>query len=129
METEWMKACPMCGGQMNFHTDEKMWMCYSCAYEEFADDEVQDKYEEKSDHTISPESGSDSDPISEPYPPLADPLASQSSNEYQKSIKESSPFNDPSTKTKNCPVCHKKMYWHPTEKAWRCPSCQSERRI
>jgi len=33
------------------------------------------------------------------------------------------------TKKKDCPVCGKKMFWYPEEKAWRCPSCQYLRRI
>lgn len=33
-DTEWQKKCPMCGGRMNFHGNEQMWQCYSCAYEE-----------------------------------------------------------------------------------------------
>lgn len=33
-DTEWEKKCPMCGGRMNFHATEQMWMCYSCAFEE-----------------------------------------------------------------------------------------------
>jgi len=33
-DTEWQKKCPMCGGRMNFHSNEQMWQCYSCAYEE-----------------------------------------------------------------------------------------------
>ena len=27
-DTEWQKKCPMCGGRMNFHIQEKMWQCY-----------------------------------------------------------------------------------------------------
>ena len=33
-DKEWLKKCPMCGGQMNFHLQEKMWMCYSCGHDE-----------------------------------------------------------------------------------------------
>jgi ribosomal protein L37AE/L43A len=129
-ETEWQKKCPMCGGQMNFHIMEKMWMCYSCAYEESKKSEAQGKSEEKSEHTEAPKPTPVSEPISDPSPPFAVPLADMSSNDHQKSKKISSPSNNqPSSKKKACPVCHKKMDWHPMEKAWRCPSCEYERRI
>jgi ribosomal protein S27AE len=32
--SKWQKKCPMCGGKMNFHSNEEKWMCYTCAYEE-----------------------------------------------------------------------------------------------
>jgi ribosomal protein L37AE/L43A/predicted nuclease with TOPRIM domain len=32
--TEFQKKCPMCGGRMDFYSNEKMWRCYSCANEE-----------------------------------------------------------------------------------------------
>jgi ribosomal protein L37AE/L43A len=125
-DTEWQKKCPMCGGRMNFHSTDKMWICYSCAYEELEKDEVHGESEEKNERTNAPVSETGFDPSL----PDAVPLASLSSNENQESKKESSPSkSQPSTKTKTCPVCRKKMYWYPMEKAWRCPSCQYERRI
>ncbi len=39
-ETEWLKKCPMCGGQINFLVNEAKWMCYSCGHEEVARDEI-----------------------------------------------------------------------------------------
>lgn len=33
-DKELKKTCPMCGGKMNLHLQEEMWMCYVCAYEE-----------------------------------------------------------------------------------------------
>ncbi len=33
-ETEWLKRCPMCGGEINFILKESKWMCYSCGHEE-----------------------------------------------------------------------------------------------
>jgi predicted transcriptional regulator len=33
-ESELEKTCSMCGGRMNFHIKESMWMCYSCGHEE-----------------------------------------------------------------------------------------------
>ena len=33
-DPEWQKKCPMCGGRMNFHSKDELWLCYTCAYEE-----------------------------------------------------------------------------------------------
>jgi len=129
-DTEWQKKCPMCGGRMNFHINEQMWKCYSCAYEESKEGEVQDNSEERREHTNAPKPTPAADPTFDPSRPFAVPLASLTFNENQESEKESSPSNNqPSTKKKACPVCHKKMQWYKTEKAWRCPFCEYERRI
>jgi ribosomal protein L37AE/L43A len=129
-DTEWEKKCPMCGGRMNFHSNDKMWMCYVCAYEEFEKDEVQGKSEEKGERTSTPKPTQASEPISDPSPPPDVPLEPLFPDEFPKSKKGSSPSNDqPSTKTKACPVCRKKMHWYPKENAWRCPSCQYERSL
>ena len=129
-DTEWEKKCPMCGGRMNFHSNDKMWLCYVCAYEEFEKDEVQGKGEEKSELTNAPKPTQASELISDQSPPPAVPLAPLFPDEYRKSKKGSPPSNNqPSTKTKACPVCRKKMHWYPKEKAWRCPSCQYERSL
>lgn len=129
-DKEWEKKCPMCGGRMNFHSNDKMWLCYVCAYEEFEKDEVQGKSEEKREFTNTPKPAPASEPISDPSPPPDVPSATLFPDEFQKSKKGSSPSNNqPSTKTKPCPVCRKKMHWYPKEKAWRCPSCQYERSL
>ncbi len=120
-DSEWQKKCPMCGGRMNFQINEKIWICYSCAYEESKEGEVQDKSKKKSEHTKSPKPT----PISEPIFDL-----NESQGSTPGSIQESSPFdNHSSSQQKDCPVCSEKMEWHKKEKAWRCPSCQYERRI
>jgi ribosomal protein L37AE/L43A len=125
-DTEFQKTCPMCGGRMNFHTNEKLWMCYTCAYEELETGEGQGKRDGNREHMNAPVS----EPISGPSPSFVVPLADLPLNEDQGSTKESSPSkNQPSTKTKPCPSCRKKMYWHPEENAWRCPSCHYETRI
>jgi ribosomal protein L37AE/L43A len=125
-DTEFQKTCPMCGGRMNLHASDKLWMCYTCAYEESETGDVQGRREEKSERTNAPVS----EPISEPPAPFVVPLADLSSDEYGGSKKESSPAkSQPSTKTKPCPSCRKKMYWYPEENAWRCPSCLYETRI
>ncbi len=129
-DTEWQKKCPMCGSRMNFHINEQMWKCYSCAFEESKEGEVSDKSEVKREHTNARKTTLASDPIFDPSPYFAVPLASLTSNESRESTKESSPSNDQSSnKKKNCPVCHKKMQWFKMEKAWRCPFCEYERRI
>jgi ribosomal protein L37AE/L43A len=129
-DTEWQKKCPMCGGRMNFHINEQMWKCYSCAYEESKEGEIRDKSEEKHEHMNSLKPNPADDPTSDPSSPFAVSLASLTSNENQESKKESSPSNNqPSNKKKTCPVCHEKMQWYKMEKAWRCNFCDYERRI
>jgi len=129
-DTEWQKKCPMCGGQMNFQIQDEMWMCYSCAYEELKEDEVQGQSEEKSEHTRAPKSTPASEPIFDPSQPRAVPLAPLFPDEFPKSKKGSSPSdNQPSGKKKACPVCRKKMDWYEIEKTWRCPFCDYERSI
>ena len=130
-DTEYQKKCPMCGGQMNFHSSEEMWVCYACAYEELKKDEVQGKSEKKSEHTNAPKPTSTSEPTFDFPPPPAFPLEPLSPDEYEESKEQPSPSNNkqPSSKKKACPVCRKKMNWHETEKAWRCPFCEYERRI
>jgi ribosomal protein L37AE/L43A len=129
-DAEWQKKCPMCGGRMNFHINEQMWLCYSCAYEEAKEGKVQDKSAEKREYTNAPKSTPAMEPTFDPSPSFAVPLATPISDESKESKKESSPTNDqPSNKKKACPVCHKKMQWHKMEKAWRCPYCEYERRI
>jgi ribosomal protein L37AE/L43A len=122
LDTEWQKKCPMCGGQLNFHINERMWLCYTCAYEESKEGEVQGKSEETNEQTDAPK------PV--PAPPFAVPLATMITDESQKSKRGSSPSNNkPSGKKKPCPVCHKKMDWYEMERAWRCRFCDYERRI
>jgi ribosomal protein L37AE/L43A len=129
-DTEWQKKCPMCGGRMNFHINEQTWICYSCAYQESKEGEVQDKSEKKREDTNAPKPTPPAEPTFYPSQHFVASMASSHSNEDQESKEESSPPNNhSSTKKKTCPVCHKKMQWHKMEKAWRCPFCDYERRI
>lgn len=114
-DSEWQRKCPMCGGHLNYHSQENLWQCYTCAFEESGKGEVRDAGESKS----------------VPDTELFDiPMPDQSIEEYQESKKTSPQFaRQPSTKKKPCPVCHKKMNWHPKEGAWQCPYCNYERRI
>jgi ribosomal protein L37AE/L43A len=127
-DTEFQKKCPMCGGRMNFHITEQLWVCYSCAYEELKKDEVQGRNEEKNVHMNAPAPASE--PMFDPFQPIDAPVESPSSDEYEDVKKGSSTSNNqPSSKKKTCPVCRKKMSWHQKEKTWRCPFCQYERSI
>jgi len=129
-DTELQKKCPMCGGRMNFHIQDEMWMCYSCAYEELKEDEVQGQSKEKIEHTNAPKPTPASEPIFDPSTPLDVPLAPLFPDEFPKSKKGSSPSdNQPSGKKKTCPVCRKKMNWYEMDKTWRCPFCDYERSI
>lgn len=119
-DTEFQKKCPMCGGRINFHALEKMWICYSCAYEEPDKDEGRSKSEVKSEHMSAPASESIF-----PSSSFADPFPDLPSGDFQGSKKKSAASNkQPSTKTKTCPACRKKMYWYPEERAWKCSSCE-----
>jgi hypothetical protein len=130
LDPKWQKKCPMCGGRMNFHAQDEMWICYSCAYQESKEGEAQDKGEEKREQRNAPKPAPAPEPIPDPFPHLAAPSESPSSHEHQKSKKGSSPSqNQPSGKKKTCPVCRKKMDWYQIEKAWRCPFCDYERSI
>jgi ribosomal protein L37AE/L43A len=108
---------------MNLLAKDEIWLCYSCAYEESNKNEVQSK----SDQANASEPIPDSKPISDPFPSLAEPLASTITNESVKPKKGSS--SQPSGKKKTCPVCHKKMDWYEMEKTWRCSFCDYERSI
>ena len=128
--TEWQKKCPMCGGRMDFYSQEEMWQCYSCAYEELKKDEAPGEREEKSEPANAPQPAPASKPGSGPSPRRAVHMGSLSSDENQEPRKGSSlSINQPSSKKKTCPVCRKKMDWHQKEKAWRCPFCDYERSI
>jgi rubrerythrin len=124
-DTQWQKKCPMCGGRMDFLSNDRMWMCYSCAYEEPEGDKVQGKTEKKSEPANAPEPAPASESLFDFSPSPAVPL---DSNEDRKAKKETSPSRQP-IKKKTCPVCHKKMQLHEMEKTWRCPYCEYERRI
>lgn len=117
---------------MNFYMNEKKWICFSCAFEELKEDEVQDKSEEKSVHTNAPEPPPASESIFDHAIPTL------SSREYREPIKGSikgsiqgsaALHNQSSTKKKTCPACSKKMNWYPMENAWRCSYCDYETRL
>jgi rubrerythrin len=126
-DTEHQKKCPMCGGRMDFHMLENLWICYSCAYE-LKKDEVPGKSEEKSEQTDALEIT----PAAESIFDLDIPTLS--SREYREPIKDPiqgsiQGHKKPSPKKKTCPACRKKMNWYEEERSWRCPFCEYERRI
>ncbi len=95
--SEWRKKCPMCGGQMDFHIERKVWICFSCAYEEKGD-EVQEKNKGTSEIQESP----------------APQEISQSSAPQE------------SKWQKKCPMCGGQMNFHLNEEKWVCYSCAYE---
>lgn len=132
-DTEWQKKCPMCGGRIHLHIYENMWQCYSCAYEESAQDKVEGKIEEigeskeKSDQMNSMKTVPGADSLFDPLLAQDEPLQS---DDIQKSKKKSAIANiQSSIKKKTCPNCRKKMQWFEEEKTWRCPFCEYERSI
>jgi ribosomal protein L37AE/L43A len=106
-DSKFQRTCPQCGGQLNLLELENMWQCFTCGHEE-------------------PSTGAV--PGTDPSLFSARRSASRSP-EVERSKKGSTSSGEKPTKKKDCPVCSKKMYWYPDTKAWRCPSCQYERRI
>jgi len=128
-DTEWQKKCPMCGGRMDFYMDEKKWICFSCAFDEPQEGDVQNNNEVKIELENEPASTPTSEPISKPSPSFAVPLADMPFNAYQEPEKRSPTHSQASSKKKTCPSCRKRMSWHEEEKAWRCSFCGYERSI
>ena len=120
LDSKFQRKCPVCGGAtFNLLELEKKWQCYTCAYEEAATDE------EKSELR----SGQYSEAAVDTSSSSAEHPASESGASGRSKRSSSQPDDQPPTKKKDCPVCSKSMFWHSKEKAWRCPSCQYERRI
>lgn len=105
-ETEGIKRCSMCGGQMDFNIQYGMWMCYACGHEEPSTDDT----EVASELTTVPEP-----------PPSAGPKPA--------TVASSPSVKRLVSKKKTCPVCRKQMDWNEGEKTWRCSFCNYERRV
>ncbi len=111
-DAAWQHRCPMCGGQMNFHGQEKIWLCYTCAHEESSPGETRGPGKAASVRAEAPAAPTGwTEPIKGTLGEPARPKTRQAS------------------KKKPCPACRKKMAWHEEERAWRCPFCEYERRI
>lgn len=123
LDPKFQKTCPMCGGTMNLHVNDKLWMCYTCAYEESDAGGAQGSRKETGEFMGS--SALEPPPSSSTF---TVPMGDLSSDEVQGSKKRSSSAKPPASKTKPCPSCRKTMYYHPEDRAWRCPSCYYETR-
>jgi len=108
-EEEGGRRCSMCGGQMDFHIQYGMWMCYACGHEEPATEDT----EGASELTAAAEQ--------KPTPVVSEPSAVP--------LAASPSVKRPLSRKKPCPVCRKQMDWNEEEKTWRCPSCNYERRV
>ena len=113
--TDVQKKCPMCGGQLNYHMQEKLWQCYTCAYEEPATDAPRTG----TGQATLPDAPPDTLPEMDIFP--------DDSGESKKT--PAPPSQQPVVRKKPCPVCHKTMNWIERDGAWRCPFCHYERRI
>lgn len=131
-DTKWQRKCPMCGGQLNFHTYERLWQCYSCGHEEAGSYDAPDTRESQTEPDEPTDAQQDRMPgpesAGEPAPDLAVPLADTFSSEAQEPKRRSS-AKEPAIKSKPCPGCRKTMHWYSDDKAWRCSHCGYERRI
>jgi ribosomal protein L37AE/L43A len=127
-DTKFQRKCPMCGGPYHLLELEKIWQCFTCAYEEPATDTVQDTSEEKSESMDTPTPAETPGPTDEAASFDVKPLASMVNEPAGSKKVPSLSGSQPGANKKSCPVCYKKMIWYPGEKVWRCPSGHHERR-
>jgi len=127
-ETEFLRKCPMCGGQIHFIIKEAKWMCYTCGHEESAKDETGDAnvFAAVSDPVPTAEPAPSAEPVAvteqavapeDKLTPVAAPLTSLPS------------VKKPVQRKKACPSCRKQMEWHEKEKSWLCPFCSYRRMV
>lgn len=130
-DSAWQHRCPMCGGQMNFHGYEKIWLCYSCAYEEPQTGEAPAPCMAAPGRAEAPEPFRNSGPIDILHSfPVQAPAMSAGNEPITGSITVPvRPKTHHSSKKKPCPSCRKKMTWQEDERTWRCPYCEYERSI
>lgn len=126
-ETEFLRKCPMCGGQINFLIKEAKWMCYTCGHEESAKDETEG--------TSIVASASEPAPsvmpaaVTEPAFAPEDELIPIASAPAAAPLVSSPSVKKPVSRKKACPACRKQMDWHEKEKSWMCPSCGYRRTV
>ncbi len=113
-EKELSKECPMCGGRMNLHGDQGIWMCYSCGHEELGTGAARK----------TPKSEAVPEIPEDKSIPVARPAASHKSVH----VATAPSGKRRSARKKTCPVCHKQMNMHEEERTWKCPSCDYQRR-
>lgn len=138
-ETKWLKKCPLCGGQMNFHINESLWMCYTCGNEEL-------------ETGAAAGAGNVNNASKAPSPPEPEPamepsaVASPAPAAYYGTVPELTSAAEfvppskptpgafetsgkrPSPRKKPCPVCRKQMNMDEKTNTWKCPSCNYQRR-
>lgn len=119
------KKCPHCGSQLNFFLNEKKWMCYVCAYEEY--EKIKDCAQDNSGlANLPPENNSQCSPTAQ-LPVFIEEHGPVSKPSVNVAMEFSMTSPAPSFKKKNCPVCKKKMSWYEADKTWRCSSCEYHR--
>ena len=114
-ETEGVRRCAMCGGQMDFNIQYGMWMCYACGHEEPATDDTEGASELTAAAELAAVAEQKPTPVASE--PSAVPLAASPS------------VKRPLSRKKPCPSCRKQMDWNEEEKTWRCSFCNYERRV
>ncbi len=128
-ETKWTKKCPFCGGQMNFHTSESIWKCYTCGNEESEKDAAGVN---ASAAVLKP--AAIAEPVTVPESQVAEAVATPEqmltavAEPPAAPSKSSSSVNRSSPRKKTCPVCHKQMTLYEDENTWKCPFCNYQRR-
>jgi hypothetical protein len=86
---------------MDFYTQEEMWQCYSCAYEELKKDEILVDIEEKSEPANVPQPAPASEPSSDIYEePTKDEVQDESE---EKSEPANAPQPAPASKPSSGP--------------------------
>lgn len=141
-DTKWIKKCPLCGGQMNFHSSESLWMCYTCGNEEpeknagsgaggpaaaaAAANPPEPAPPDESAAELDPAPAAKPPVPPEPAPP-AKPAPAPKNKPTPAAAQPSGKQSFPGKK-KACPVCRKQMNMHEEENTWKCPFCNYQRR-
>src|SRR3990172_6264960 len=105
---------------MDFHIDVKMWMCYTCAYEEPGKGEVPGKSEVKGEQRNAPEPTPPGDSLKSDIPGAA-----TAGSEQKSEIQESVAPQD-SEWQKKCPMCGGRMDLQMNGEMWICYTCAYE---
>lgn len=128
-DSKFERKCPMCGGRFNLLEFENMWQCFTCGYEEPQADAPQGTGGEKGGRMSATAPAQTGGPIFDPAAFKAKRGTFEAEESDEPKRDSASTDRQLPSKSKDCPVCGKTMYWYPDEKAWRCPTCMYERRI